>query len=185
MVSEVAISRAMPPNSRRIQRHTSATPSGSGSARRSVTVRIIVKSPPALNPGSAPVTTTARTSVSAAEFRQRAPQLPYQRRGQRVEPVGFVERHHRAITAVLDPDPTGRPRVVTVGDHPRVKRFCHRSSSSLALARNAVHAASAKVLMAPRGIFGSDPAIQCRLNSCAGPNHNAAVIPGCIRRSAP
>ena len=117
------------------------------------------------------------------ESLERATQLPHQRRRKDIEPVGFVEGHHRPVAAVLDVHPTRRIGVVAVGDQPVVQRFCcaHQSSSSIALARNVFHAASANVLTTPRGIRGSSPAIQYRLNSCAGPNHNAAVTPGLHR----
>ena len=62
VVSECAIRRAMAPNSLRIQRHTSVVPLAL--VRLATASSIMRRSPPALNAGSAPVSTIVRTSAS-------------------------------------------------------------------------------------------------------------------------
>ena len=94
---------------------------------------------------------------------QRPPELTRQRGGKHVEPVGFVERDHRSVAAVIDTDPFGRIRVVAGRNHRAVQgiRSCvHWVCSSISLARNTAHAAVAKVSTASSGILASPPAIQ-------------------------
>ena len=100
------------------------------------------------------------------------------------EPVGFVKGDHRTVAAMLDVDSL-RGIGLVAGRNDGAVHGIHFLCSSISLARNAAHAAVAKISTTSRGILASPPATQWRLYSCAGPSHSAAVTPTRIGRSAP
>ena len=110
IVSDPAMSRAIPPNSRRIHRHTSATPSGRAAPFDGDLHHLQV--PAGAESGTGASQDDGADVGIGVERLQRPPQLTHQRSGKHVEPVGFVERDHRSVAAMIDVDPFGRIRVV-------------------------------------------------------------------------
>jgi hypothetical protein len=140
MVSDPAMRRAMPPNSRRIHLHTSATPSGALSD--SIATFIIFRSPPALNPPIGSGHDDGADVGVGIECLQRPAELPGQWGGQHIEPVGFVERDDRPVAAVIDVHPFGRIGVIAGRNH-RAVHGIHCSFSSISLACNTADVAVA------------------------------------------